>query len=304
MRRGLPTIIICFLLLFQKAASQNDSLLSQKIKQRKIVLGTSSALLTVGSLVYLNQAWYSDYNTGNFHFFDDNSEWLQMDKIGHVYSNYQMSRLMMQAFDWAGFSRKKTLFIGGTMGLAYMTAIECMDGYSKGWGFSWGDEVSNLLGTGLSISQQAFWNQQRVQLKFSYSSSGLAKYNPTLLGKTPYTQVLKDYNGQTYWLSLNPSSFLSKQSRFPKWLNVAFGYNAFGMLGANGNNFLVQDEQGNVLKFTRERRWLLSLDIDLTRIKTRSKFLKAVFQAFSVVKIPAPALQWSNSGLKGYLIYF
>lgn len=303
MHAKLPIILI-FCLLFKQAAAQNDSVSTRILQKRKIILASSSAALTVGSLVYLNQAWYSEYNTGKFHFFDDTKEWLQMDKAGHVYSNYQMSRLMMEGFEWAGFSRKKTLFIGGTIGLAYMTAIECMDGYSAGWGFSWGDEISNLLGTGLAISQQAFWKEQRAQLKFSFSESGLARYNPSLLGKSISTQILKDYNGQTYWLSINPSSFMKETTRFPKWLNIAVGYSAYGMLGGHSNDVLVQDENGNVLKFDRERRFLLSLDLDLTRIRTKSKFLKGLFTALNMIKIPAPALQFSKNGFRGYYFYF
>jgi hypothetical protein len=271
---------------------------------RKTVLASSAGALTVGSLIYLDQAWYKDYNTGKFHFFNDNKEWLQMDKAGHMFTTYQTGRLMMDAFNWAGFNRRQQLFIGGSSGLAYMTAIEVLDGFSDGWGFSWGDEVADILGASAAISQEAFWHEQRIQIKFSYAQSGLAKYNPELLGKNPYTQILKDYNGQTYWLSANIFSFLKKESKFPKWLNVAVGYSAYGMLGGQYNNFTVQDDQGNVLLFQRERRFYLSLDVDLTRIKTKSRFLKSVFSAFNILKFPAPALQLSPKGIRGYWIYY
>jgi hypothetical protein len=271
---------------------------------RKILLAASSGVLTAGSLIYLNQAWYKDYNTGKFHFFNDNPEWLQMDKMGHTFTTYQTGRMMMGAFKWSGFNRKQQLFIAGTSGLMYMTVIECMDGFSSGWGFSWGDELANFTGASIAISQEAFWHQQRIQIKFSYAQSGLAQYNPPLLGKNPYTQILKDYNGQTYWISVNISSFLKKEAKFPKWLNVDIGYSAYGMLGARYNNFIVQDEQGNVLKFERERRFYLSLDVDLTRIKTNSRLLKSVFSAFNILKFPAPALQLSPKGFRGYWIYY
>jgi hypothetical protein len=291
--------------------AQTDSLPQQSgyathdiYKSRKIVLASSSAALTIGSLFYLNQAWYQDYNTGKFHFFNDNAEWLQMDKAGHVFTNYQMSRLMMGGFKWAGFNKTQTLFIGGTIGLGYMTAIEIMDGYSEGWGFSWGDMGANVLGTGLAISQQAFWKQQRIQLKFSYSQSGLAQYNPELLGENFYTQILKDYNGQTYWLSINPTSFIKRENKFPKWLSIAFGYSAYGMLGGNYNGFTVQNTDGTVLRYDRERRYYVSLDVDLTRIPVKSKFLKGLFSAINIIKFPAPALQFSNRGTRGYLLYF
>ncbi|MES2678860.1 MAG: DUF2279 domain-containing protein [Bacteroidota bacterium] len=301
-RKIFVLIVSCFILLITRG--QNDSSQQVNYKQRKIVIGASGTLLAAGSLVYLNQAWYSDYSTGKFHFFNDNTEWLQMDKAGHFVTNYQTSRLSMAAFKWAGFSKKQQLWIGGTIGLGYMTVIEVMDGYSRGWGFSWGDEIVNILGSAAAISQHALWEEQRIQFKFSYAQSGLAKYNPSLLGETPYTQVIKDYNGQTIWLSVNPSSFMKKNKKFPRWLSLAVGYGAYGMLGAESNNFVVQDAGGNVLKFERARRFYLSLDVDLTRIRTKSKLLKSIFSVVNILKFPAPALQYSGKQFRFYYLYY
>jgi hypothetical protein len=295
--------ILC-LMMAKITFAQTDSLAPVNYKTRKIILASSSAVLTTGSLLYLDQAWFDQYSTGKFHFFNDNKEWLQMDKAGHLYTNYQTSRLMMGAFNWAGFNKKQELFIGGTIGFAYMTAVECMDGFSKGWGFSYGDMIANALGASAAISQQAFWKEQRIQFKFSYAQSGLAKYNPDLLGKSLSTQLLKDYNSQTYWLSVNPSSFIKKENKFPKWLSVAFGYSAYGMLGGYENNIVVQDADGNVLKFDRERRYYFSLDVDLTRVKTKSKVLKKVFSVINILKFPAPTIQFSKNKTRFYYFYY
>jgi hypothetical protein len=296
--------IILFFSLFSCLPAQNDSINPAHLKNRKIFLASGSGALTIGSLIALNQTWYSEYTTSKFHFFNDNKEWLQMDKVGHVCTNYQMSRLMMEAFDWAGFSRKQRLLIGGEIGLVYMTAIECMDGFSTGWGFSLGDEVANIAGTALAVSQEACWKDQKMQIKYSFSQSGLAKYNPSLLGEDIYSQLLKDYNGQTYWLSINPASFIKRKTKFPSWLNIALGYGAYGMLGGHSNQIVAEDSQGNILTINRERRFYLSLDVDLTKIKTKSKFLNCVFSALNILKFPAPAIQFSESGLKAYYLYY
>lgn len=299
MRKIALLLFLCFV---HASFAQPDSLQPVNYKARKIILASGAGGLAVGSLVALNQAWYQQYNTGKFHFFNDDAEWLQMDKAGHAYSSYQVGRLMMDAFDWAGYNKKQKLFIGGTSGLAYLTVIECMDGFSDGWGFSWGDEVADILGSAMAVSQEAFWNEQRIQLKFSYAPGDLAKYNPSLLGDSPATRILKDYNAQTYWLSVNPGAFMRKESRFPKWLNVAFGYSAYGMLGGHANTIVVKDKDGNVLNFNRERRYLLSLDVDLTKIKTRSKFLKGLFSVINIIKIPAPALQFNGKKFQFYYL--
>ncbi len=288
-----------FCVLFMVAgqiAFASDSL--SVLRTRKIVLGASSLALTGGSLIYLNQAWYQQYSSSGFHFFNDNDEWFQMDKYGHMLTTYQTGRLMMGAMKWAGYSRRSRLIAGGMSGLAYMTAIEVMDGYSTGWGFSWGDMGANALGSGLAIGQEALWKQQRIQLKFSFSQSAYAQYRPELLGKSVSTQVLKDYNGQTYWLSVNPSSFFKTENSFPKWINLALGYGADGMIGARYNNIVVMDEQGNTRSFDRYRQYYVSLDIDFTRIPVKSAFLKAVFSGINIIKVPFPNLELSQGKLK------
>jgi hypothetical protein len=49
-----------------------------------------------------------------------------------------------------------------------------------------------------------------------------AQYRPNVLGSSLAEQILKDYNGQTYWLSVNLHSFY-KGSKIPNgliWLLV------------------------------------------------------------------------------------
>ena len=289
-------LILFILLCFQQFIIAHDTLFVSR--NRKITLGISTVALTSSSLIYLNQAWYQQYKTSQFHFFNDNNEWLQMDKCGHTLTTYQTGRLMMNAMEWAGYNKKIQLVVGGLSGFAYMTAIETMDGYSQGWGFSWGDESANILGSGLAIGQKILWNEQRIQLKFSYSSSSYAQYNTDLLGKSFSEQILKDYNGQTYWLSVNPSTFMRTETKFPKWLNIAFGYGANGMIGAVNNNIPIRDANGNALYFNRYRQFYFSLDADLTRIKTKSKILKSIFSYINIIKIPFPSLELSENKLK------
>ncbi len=288
--------LILVLVFLSQTIFASDSL--SVMKKRRWTLCVTSVALTSASLVYLNQAWYQEYNTSKFHWFNDNSEWFQMDKVGHTFTTYQTGRLMMDAMNWAGCNKKQQMIYGGLSGFAYMTAIEVMDGYSDGWGFSWGDMAANTIGSGLAIGQKTLWNEQRIQLKFSFRQSSLAQYRPDLLGKSWSTQILKDYNGQTYWLSINPSAFMKPETKFPKWLNVAFGYGADGMIGASYNNVLIVDENGYTKYFNRYRQYYLSLDADLTRIKTKSKLLKSIFNCINIIKIPFPNLELSEGKLK------
>jgi hypothetical protein len=204
----------------------------------------------------------------------------------------------LESSKWSGFTRKQQFVVSGISSLSYMTTIEIMDGYSSGWGFSWSDMIANGFGIGMAMAQKALWNDQRIQLKFMYYPSLFSKYNQPLLGNNLRENILKDYNGQTYWLSINPSSFIGNQKHFPKWLNVAIGYGANGMVNAQNNSVLTYDQLGNQLVFNRYRQFYFSLDADLTRIKTKSKVLKTLFTFINCIKIPFPNVEFSEKKIK------
>ncbi len=273
-------------------------------KKRLISVLASEAGLSATSLILLNNLWYKDYPRSGFLLFNDNNEWLQMDKIGHTTSSYRISGTGYYLLKWSGVKENKAIWYGGTTGLVYLTAIEVLDGFSKEWGFSPGDEVANILGTSLFIGQQMLWHDQRIKLKWSFHQTNYFKYRPDLLGKNLQENMLKDYNGQTYWISANIKSFLTKESEFPKWLNFAFGYGADGMLGARTNPEIYN---GNILpSYKRSKQFYFSADIDLSRIKTKSAFLKTILNVLNFIKIPMPTLEYNATSkkFKGYYLYF
>ncbi len=272
-------------------------------KLRLLGVVSTEAALSTGSLIALGQAWYSDYPRTTFHTFDDNKEWLQMDKAGHVVTAYTVGRYGLRLLEWAGVPHKKATWFGGLTGFAYQGAIEMLDGYSSGWGFSWSDVGANAIGSGMLIGQELLWKEQRITLKYGFRKSGYAQYRPELLGSSFSEQLLKDYNGQTYWLSVNVASFLDEQTRFPQWLNLAFGYGANGMTGGHENPPLY-NSSGNAITFERYRQYYLSFDVDLTKIPTRSPFLETVFETFGFLKIPAPGLELSRGRLYGRALAF
>lgn len=253
------------------------------IPRRNGVIITEASVATL-SLVGLHSLWYSDFERSKFHTINDSGEWLQVDKFGHAFSSYQLGRIGAEALNWSGVSKKDQLLYGGTLGFAYLTVIEVFDGFSEEWGFSWSDMLANAAGTGLYIGQELLWNEQRIAFKFSYNPTALAQQRPDKLGENFLQSVLKDYNGQTYWLSFNLHSFF-KESKLPQWFNVALGYGAYGMLtGDNEDSSLFPDQN-------RYRQYYLSLDVDLTKIKTNSHFLKTLFSVINVLKVPAPTLE-------------
>jgi len=203
--------------------------------------------------------------------------------------------------NWSGVSKKNQLIYGATLGFTFLTIVEVFDGYSKELGFSWSDIAANGVGTGLYIGQELLWKEQRITLKFSFHSTKYAEMRPDVLGENILQEILKDYNGQTYWLSANLHSFSkNKDSKIPKWLNLAFGYGADGMLTANSDN--VDNLFTNQNRF---RQFYLSFDVDLTRISTNYHLLKTIFSVLNMIKIPLPTVEFnSKNGVVFYLLYF
>ena len=162
-----------------------------------------------------------------------------------------------------------------------------LDGYSDKWGFSGYDMLANTSGAALAIGQSLIWDEQRVKLKFSTHQTEFAAYRPNLLGSTFAERVFKDYNGQTYWLSLNIKDFLKKESHFPSWLNVAIGYGAEEMVTGNIDADWCMTNL-TCMDFKRYRQFYLSLDADLSKIEYKRKFFKLLFGSFGFLKFPAP----------------
>ena len=295
MKRGL--LIIQLMLIMFAADAQDSSYRSSAHK--RWILGGVQATLWGGTLYSLNNAWYSNYPKAPFHFYNDWKEWQQMDKAGHVWSTYQISRHTSNIWRWAGMNEKTSIWVGALSGMSFLGIVEVLDGYSDKWGFSLPDMAANASGALLFVGQEYLWKDQRITLKLSYSPFQYGTLKPRadeLFGSGDVERLLKDYNGQIIWASINPKSFLP-DSKLPGWLNIAIGYNARTMLGGYENKW--KDMNGNWIDRTdidRYKRVLLSLDVDLTRIPTKNKTLKTIFSIINVLKVPAPALEWNTRG--------
>jgi len=266
----------------------------------KILLITEGVTYTA-TLLGLNSLWYKDYPRSSFHWINDNKEWLQMDKMGHMASSYYMGVAGIKAYQWAGVSKKESIWYGGLSGSFFLTAVEILDGFSAEWGASTGDLAANTLGSALCISQALYWNEQKILLKYSYHPSQWAKQNPKQLGETHLQRALKDYNGQTYWLSFNIKSlFKLKKECFPNWLSVSVGY--------SGNKMTTPYQEyskpnGNWSP-QRTRQYFMSFDIDLNKIRTKNKTLNSVLHTFGFLKFPAPTVELKKGKMYFHPIYY
>lgn len=312
-RLSLP---VCFFFLFclsgeAQPPPPSDSALPVAVPASRIwLVGGVHVAGYGGSLVLLNEAWYKDFPRTRFHTFNDSREWLQMDKLGHAWTVYNAGKASAALWKWAGLEDRKAALFGVLGSTAFMTGIEFLDGRSAKWGWSWSDIAANVAGSGIFLAQMMAWKEERISFKFSFHHQGYPDATQSsransLFGKTWYERMLKDYNGQTYWMSINLASFHAG-STLPPWLNLGVGYGADGMLGGFDNKWT--DNLGNTIDRTnipRRRQFYLAPDIDFTRIPTRKAWLRVVFHFLNAFKCPSPALMIDSKGkIKGHLLYF
>lgn len=288
-------LCLCFSIVQGQVSAQSMTTDSLNKNRLKWVVGTEAALYT-GTMLGLNELWYKDYPRSSFHHFDDNSEWLQMDKVGHVVTSYYVGLAGMEALRWAGVDDRKSRWWGGGLGWIFLGSVEVLDGFSAEWGFSSGDVLANSLGTGLLVAQDALWSEQRIVLKFSFKQSPYSSLRPGTLGEGFNEEVLKDYNGQTYWMSANIHSFLDESNRFPKWLSLGVGYGVDGLISADSDWTIIQGDLSRT--YDRQRQYYFGPDIDLWRIHTDKKGLKTVFKVLGFIKLPLPALVLQDGEFK------
>ncbi len=330
----LRPAISFFLLLFilplsaQSPVADSAESISQKVrflslepapdfhKPRFWTAAGTGAALYGGMSVALWHAWYQDYPLTNFHLFNDWGEWNDMDKAGHFFSSQMISSYAFEGAHWTGMKRKDAIWTAAGISLGIMATVEVMDGFSEEWGFSLGDLGFNTMGTGLFVAQELMWQEQRITMKVSgirphysqeplFSSDGaqittLDKRAAGLYGSSFFHVILKDYNALTVWSSVNINSFIKKEeSKFPSWLNIAFGYGAENLYGGYENEWTTEDGSTYRLDpnlYPRYRQFYLSPDIDWKRIPVRQRWLKFTLGLFNWLKFPAPALEVNTLG--------
>ncbi|HPD64541.1 MAG TPA: DUF2279 domain-containing protein [Bacteroidia bacterium] len=300
MRINKLSLFFLFLFLLENLTLFSQIKDSNTVNRKRLLLvgGGSVAVYSV-SLTGLNQLWYAGYDRSPFHFFNDNREWLQFDKVGHFTTAYYESLLGIHALKWTGLSDRKSIIFGSLYGIIFQTPIEILDGFSAKWGASAGDLTANTLGSALVFSQYMLWNEQKILVKYSFHPTPYADLRPSELGENLIQQLLKDYNGATIWLSASLNDFYHGKKILPDWLALSIGYGAEEMVSGRP-----EDAPPSLSYLSRYRQFYLALDVNTWKIKTDKKFLKLLLGCVSVIKFPAPALEFNRHGVRFHPLYF
>lgn len=160
-----------------------------------------------------------DWGSSGFHFvsegwFEKDSKYGGMDKLGHAYVGYLLTEYFSQRIAHEVSDPNGAIITGAILGMGVQTYIEVFDGFSGGHGFSYEDFIADGVGVGFSILRNTIPGlDQKLDFRMEYVPSGE-------MGFAPVT----DYAGQKYVLALKLSGFEEFEETPLRFLEFQVGY--------------------------------------------------------------------------------
>lgn len=275
-----------------------------KLVPSLIFAGTYTGIFIAQHIGQLNTIW--DTLSPTFKFQEDITQDLWADKCGHFYGAYLTSYVFSESLIEIGMSWKAASTWGGILGLTYSTYVEILDGFGPKWGFSPSDFYADLLGASFFVAQYYFPVLQNFTPKFMYYPANWHGDRQRL----PHDAFIDDYSSQTFWITINIYNVLPQDLKkyWLSWLQISIGYAARNLFAFHE----FPDKQEEYKKITDVKtnevwgspRYIIALDYDLYKIlPDGGSFWMWLKQSLQYFKLPSPAIEFSASKTKFYLIY-
>jgi hypothetical protein len=277
------------------ARSDAQARLCESRAYRTSARTTVGAAAVGGNLVlyqYFKQAWWSGEPADHMWInWERHESFREMDKFGHAYGGFHLSRLGADLLQGACIGDRKAAWWGAAYAAAFQLQIELWDAKQKDYGFSPPDLMANSAGAALAVGQQYAPRLRFVKPTISYARTAASKRFGRAQGSE--LRPTTDYSGQTYWLSFDVDSLLpDAASRYwPGFLRASIGHSITDY---------IDPVTGRGLWARREI--LLSLDLDPEKLPGQNPLWRRVKHELSYYRFPAPAIRLSPSA-KGVAWY-
>lgn len=280
----IKTLFLLLILFFcnKNILAQQDSI---KLNKKRVFIVASSLVGGAGlSYWYVQNSWWSEQQT-SFHFDDgaDLTYALNVDKVGHFIGGLQSADIFTSSMKWAGMKEKEAIFYGAGFGSVLQLFIEIKDAYSPYWGFSKWDLTMGSLGSIWPLAQYYSDAFKAINFKFSYFKHSNIYWDLDIKrGKEINRYAWQDdYPNQTYWMTVDIKQF-TKNSIWPEWLNLSFGF------GLDDTQYLNENNK----KVGGNNEWYIALDYDVPKLlkKWNSPMAKTIKHWLNYFHFPAPTL--------------
>lgn len=243
---------------------------SVQIDRLILVGGASGVAFALGHGVLNNLWWKGAEAPFHVNTTQDYLYALNADKIGHAFFAQFASSAYSRAFLWCGLDSSTSAWAGFGIAMSYQTYIEIRDGFSKDYGFSWGDMSANVIGASLPLIKQYVPAVRPFDLQVSF-------YPSSKFRSGAYNAIIDDYESTTHWIAFQPFSSLpvAWQAWYPKWIGLAVGHTVANLDGTGGGN----------------HRLFISLDWNLKELPGLPRWLHTIFDVLHFYHLPAPAVE-------------
>jgi len=217
-----------------------------------IAVGVGSLAMVAGFIGWWSDGFNSEFKFRNEGWFGPDTYSAGVDKLGHAFSMYVTTRLLNQAFTWAGDPAEMAVVRAGLLSLTIGLGIEIFDGLEKSgkYGFSWQDMVMNSAGILLGMyAEQNPGFDKWFAFRWRRESGNLVG------GGT--------YDSHQYFGVLRLSGWSELGAYNPlRYVELMVGYGAFGYRGDSGtSNF-----------DNRQRSLYAGVGLNLTELLDRTVF--------------------------------
>ncbi|HEY5920506.1 MAG TPA: DUF2279 domain-containing protein [Kofleriaceae bacterium] len=225
----VPAIVISAL-ISTRAAAQPEALEAEN-NRAKVIAGASVGAIHIAYATWSYFAWYRDADSEDWHI--EPSSGLQVggyaggaDKLGHVWSNYALTRATTAVLTTAGWRRLPSSLVSAGLTEVAFTLTEIQDGYV--FGFDHEDIVANVGGAALAVVMD---NVPAVDRLFDFR----LQYFPSRDYRRTFREngsvdVGQDYTGQSYILALHlgalPHMSESDYTYWARYVDFAVGFEA------------------------------------------------------------------------------
>jgi dolichol-phosphate mannosyltransferase len=192
------------------------------------------------------------------------------DVLLHVGGSYEASQAAALAWRWACASPMTAAWLGAATAFAVGLPKKVVDGFHS-TGFEVEKNLANAVGSLLPVVHEGWPASRAVALKFWYWPSAEFRARPA--GGEP--NLLDDYTGQRYWVSLNPARAGAGAGWWPRWLGVAVGHSTTPW----------------VTEPPAQHVWYLALDLEFRGLPVRAPWWPALAAVLDQVHVPAPGLR-------------
>lgn len=229
---------------------------------------------------YFKRAWWNGQPAPHMWLnWEKNEPFREMDKFGHAWGGYHLSRIGSELLGGACVSRTKAVWWSAAYAAAFQLQIELWDGKQAAYGFSPFDLAANTAGASYAVAQQYVPALRSIKPTISYSRTLASKR----YGRAQGSQLrpTTDYSGQTYWLSVDMDEMLPDAAArwWPGFLRASVGHSITDYVDPNTGRGL-----------WGRREFVLTLDVDPEKLPGQNHLWRRAKHELSYYHFPAPAL--------------